>query len=643
MRRPKRRAASASVGPAPDKSAQHTRERLQGLALIAAAVVIYAPALRGGWLWDDHTLVSHNDLIHDPAGLWKVVSQPDGLGYYDPLTSAVHWLQWQAWGDNTFGGHLTSLGLHVAGGLLLWRLFHRLGLAFAWLGALVFTVYPLAVESVAWIAELKNPLSLVPLLLSMLAFLDCEEKGWRAADFFRALGWFAVAMLAKTSGMMLPVIILGYAAWKRGTIGLSDLKRSAPFFLVACVAAFVSVLPHFAPSHQQQIAATAGLADRCATVGWAGLLLLGKVLFPVGLTPVYPGEIIKTVTLPDLLPWLGLIVGIGLCWSRRATWGWPVLAGLGFFVVNLVPVLGFIAMNSTTMVWSMDHLVYVPMIGVIGLFAFGVEKVMCRLSPGARSLARVALVLLVAWLTLGSREYAVAFADEETLWRHAVETNPNVPLARENLGNMLLDDQPEEARKQYEALVRLDPQRAVSHEDLGRALMLDGQPEEAREQFELLVQLDPQRAASHDELGRALVKLGKLPEGIAEYQRALALDPTQADVENNFGVALMQSNRFSESIPHFVQAIHLKPDYSLAYDNLGVAYAGAGQYQQAVDSFTQALELTPNSAPTHDNLANALLKLGRREEASRQFEEALRIQPDDAAAQNGLAKLPGTN
>src|SRR5208282_5874533 len=147
----------------------------------------------------------------DPAGLWKTWFAPTmSLIDYFPITVSVEWLAWRAWGLTTLGYHLTSIVLHLASALLVWRLFSKLGLRLAWLGGLLFAIHPVMVESVAWMAELKNTLSMPPFLLAMCAWIDYDRRG-KAEDYFLALGLFLVAMLCKTSMVMFPVVILLHA------------------------------------------------------------------------------------------------------------------------------------------------------------------------------------------------------------------------------------------------------------------------------------------------------------------------------------------------------------------------------------------------------------------------------------------------
>ncbi len=139
--------------------------------IVGLVLFIYWPALHGGWLWDDGYEIADNPLLPDPAGLAKIWRGEGAVSYY-PLKATVQWLLWRVCADDPTGYHLTSILLHALSSLLVWRLLGKLGVRHGWLGGLIFAVHPLAVESVAWIAELKNTLSLPFMLLSLCAYLD---------------------------------------------------------------------------------------------------------------------------------------------------------------------------------------------------------------------------------------------------------------------------------------------------------------------------------------------------------------------------------------------------------------------------------------------------------------------------------------
>ena len=257
------------------------------LALIlGAGLWAFAPALHGDWLWDDDLLISQNALVHDPAGLWKIWFQPDRHLLYFPLTESAEWLQWHLWQEHRLGYHLTNVLLHLTSSMLIWRLFHRLGLKQAWLGGLIFAIHPINVESVAWMAELKNTLSLPLFLLAICAYLDFDERGM-TKDYLLALALFLLAMLAKTTMMMFPLVILLHAWWKRGRIGWADLKASAPFFAVS-VAMGLLTLHFLHPSFDAVNIPVGGVLSRLSCAGLAISFYFSKCVLPLHQMPIYP-------------------------------------------------------------------------------------------------------------------------------------------------------------------------------------------------------------------------------------------------------------------------------------------------------------------------------------------------------------------
>ena len=153
---------------------------LKGLGLVAAAAYVFSPVFSGGWLWDDDTEITGNPALRSIHGLGDIWSGRAGADYF-PLKTTLQWCQWHLWDDRVLGYHLTNVGLHVLGAMLLWRLVASLGIKWAWFAGLLFVVHPLTVESVAWISELKNVLSLPLLLGAMIYYVDWEGRAGRLA------------------------------------------------------------------------------------------------------------------------------------------------------------------------------------------------------------------------------------------------------------------------------------------------------------------------------------------------------------------------------------------------------------------------------------------------------------------------------
>jgi hypothetical protein len=269
----------------------------------------------------------------------------------------LQWIQWRLWRESLLGYHVSNLAFHLLSALLVWKILRKLGIRFAWLGGLLFVVHPLCVESVAWIAEFKNTVSLCLLLLAFSAYLDFDERRGRS-DYLIALGWFLAALLCKTSVVMLPPILVLHAFWKRQRISRTDLLCSAPFFAVSLALGLVTIAfqSHRAVNGWDIPESTA--LSRFACAGLATLFYLSKCVLPLGLIPIYPQWAVNPPSLFQLSAWLVIASVAVLCWLKRATWGRHALFGLGWFFLNLLPVLGFVTMSCTSRGWRIISSIY---------------------------------------------------------------------------------------------------------------------------------------------------------------------------------------------------------------------------------------------------------------------------------------------
>src|SRR5688500_12510455 len=143
---------------------------LAACLLIAVTFAAYAPALRAGFIWDDEAHLTAPSL-RSPAGLGRIWFEPGATQQFYPLLHSAFWLEHKLWGDSPFGYHFVNVLLHATAATLFGALLRRLAVPGAWLAAFLFLLHPVCVESVAWISEQKNTLSLVFYLAAGLAYL----------------------------------------------------------------------------------------------------------------------------------------------------------------------------------------------------------------------------------------------------------------------------------------------------------------------------------------------------------------------------------------------------------------------------------------------------------------------------------------
>ncbi len=510
---------------------------LRALLIVAAGCWVFSPVFRGDWLMDDDLYLTQNALLNDPARWWKIWFQPGSLIEYYPIEATLQAIQWKLWGTETLGYHLTNLALHLVAAFLVWRLLGKFGLRYAWLGGLLFVIHPVVVESVAWIAEFKNVLSLPPFLLAMCAWINYEEKGQKR-DYLLALGFFLIAMLCKISMALFPLILLLYAWWKRGRLGIGDIKTSAPFLLISLVLGVTTICvgSWFREAHLMPMGAypIGGIPSRLALAGLSLSAYFQHFLWPVGLLPIYAKWSINPPSPGQFVPWAILLGMVYWCWKERTSWGRHVLLGLGFFVINLLPFIGLNSVSYMTFTWIMDHFLYLPMIGLIGLAIAGMEKIEGGHLFFQKPLGASILAAVMTLLLLESHTYAGMYVSQETLWTYTLTRNPDAWLARNNLGNVYLaEGRTAEAIYQYQRVLELRPFTTQAHNNLGVALEQLQRPAEAIPYFQAALKLNPNFAMAQVNLANALSQLGRKEEAVAHYEEALRIDPHYTEARTN--------------------------------------------------------------------------------------------------------------
>ena len=567
-------------------SAAVLRSRWLALLLVTGTFVAYLPAWHGQFLWDDDswtTLI--DDLRQSGPGLRRMWLDPRALQQYYPLSGTTFWLDYHLWGDRTLPYHLENIALHAAGALLFWRLLVRLRVRGAGLAAAAFALHPMMVESVAWITERKNVLSLCFYLAGLLCYarfagdwggaaVAGSPPGRRGGWYAAALACFLAALTAKVTAFSLPAVVLLLGWWKRGRLRWrTDVLPTLPFFALSVGFALTvfSLERNHAGARGEAFALAP--AQRFLLAGRVLWFYAGKLLWPASQCFIYPRWQLEV---GSFLPWLypvTALAGLAAAYLARGRIGRGPATALFFYAGTLFPVLGFFDGYYMLYSYVWDHLAYLSSLGIIALVAaalvHGAHRLRCPWLPW---LGGALILPLLAALT--GRQSAT-YQDVLTLYRATIRQNPAAWLAYGNLGS-------------------------------------------------------------------ALVARGQMEEGIAMYQRALALRPANPEARNNLANAYARTGRPDEAVTQYQAALDIDPGMTGIHANYAAVLAQMGRLDDAIVQYRLAANTGRDRATALSNLANALWRKGADREAAARFMQALAVRPADAEIANRLAFLLAT-
>jgi tetratricopeptide (TPR) repeat protein len=591
------------------------------VALALVTSVVLSPALSNGFVnWDDQINLTGNEEYRGlgPAQL-KYFFTTVLMGHYIPLTWLTFGLDYVLWGMNPTGYHLTSLLLYAANAAVLYLVALRLLARAATLAGiplrlgavaatLFFTLHPLRAESVAWATERRDVLSGLFFLLTILVYLKmCEASGrrryWLLAG---SAGAYVLALGSKGSVMVLPAMLLVLDVYPLRQLRRRTLIEKLPFVVLGIAGAAATYYAQNANAFITTLQ-TYPLTARIGMMFVSLWFYVSKTVVPTGLGPLY--ELPARV---DPLDWrfLGPAIAVtaitaALVALRRR---WPAgLAVWACYVIALGPVSGIV---HSGLQLTNDRYSYLPGLGLALMFG-GLAGVAAREAIAGRLrpvIARALGVTGVAWLLglaiLTSNQVRI-WHDTETLWRFALDIEPDCVTCHTNLGVYLSN------RRLYDL---------------------------ARKHFERALQVRPDLVNTRYHLGFVYAASENFAKAAEEYTIYLGRYPNDADALNNLSSALLSLRRPEEALVHLQRALKIKPKHVLANMNLGYALAALDRRDEALRQFRYTIALRSETPSAWFGLIKVLLETGQPD-AARTAHGILGMLSPPAAGQIGPALL----
>ncbi|MBI4962229.1 MAG: tetratricopeptide repeat protein [Desulfomonile tiedjei] len=608
-------------------------------AAVAITMALYLPNLGTDFVdWD---LVPYRQILFTTdygKTAWSLLTDLKGAvvaGYYAPLSSISLMLDKALIGSSTPSPWATlfiNVLFHCLNGVLVFALLRRVGGTdgVALLGAAIFLIHPIQVSSVLWFAQRKGVLATALYLSAYLAYLRYTDRSGYVT-YACALALFLLALLAKPTTIVLPAALfcssLLAALPSRRTEGTENQLRDSdagerqsgepsavitgwdlrqaiagcavhvrpllPFFFSAIALALLAVVSESTGLDER--VPDLGAVDRIIVSAAAVWFYIAKVLFPVGLEPIYPQWDVDAASPVWWLP-LGMLAGgLVLAWRFRGSIGPFPLWCLVNFVIPLLPVIGVVKFAYLRHSCVADHFLYLPMVGLAGVVAASIQGARISFGPAIKYLVTATALIYLIVCAVQTAAYAKVWENSIALWTYNLKHKPNDWTA---------------------------------HNYLGHALLNAGRPQEAADHFLQTVSLKEKYISEHEGRSQGLQTTGNRAAAKREAEKAGRVKRTLGGAYHNLGNAFLRAGMHHQAIAAYTRAIELKPDLVDALTNLGVAHASVGNLPEAVRSLSRAVEVNPGYYQAQYNLGVAYDMSGNREMAERHFEKARTIRKE---------------
>lgn len=558
---------------------------VQILIILALTSGVYS-AVHGFGLtnWDDEGYVLNNTLLKLPFPSLKAHFSTFLMGNYHPVTTLSLHLDNLIWKEHVEGMHTTNFLLHCLNALLLLAWLRTLPTIQKWAfpAAMLFSIHPMHVESVAWVSERKDVLYTFfyfsALCVHALRLQGKISFAWAAPLIFLL---FALSAFSKGMAVTLPLALMLIQYRFRKPI---DKKTGIFYGLLILAALAVGWIAIQAQQSTDSIKALTdhSLIERPLYALFALSAYLGKWLLPISLSNFYP---YPALSVP--LTWLMIIATpvlvIGLWrmrkWNSGMTWG-----GL-FFLLHVLPILQLLPVGEAIIA---DRYMYIAATGLcIALFSLSE-----RLMP-TQSIRIVALCIWLAGLTYVARQRTYIWRDSLTLWNDMIRQFPDGYFVAYN-------------------------NRAI-------ALQKSGKIQAALDDYTRAIKMfEPYRDAWYNR-GSLFADLQQHPEAISDLSQAIQLDANFKLAYYNRANSYAATGKMDSAQADYLRTLELDSAYAEAWTNLGNVYGVKGMHSDAEFAFGKSIYYQPENAYAFNNRALARASQGKMEAAEADFKEAIRI------------------
>jgi tetratricopeptide (TPR) repeat protein len=569
---------------------------------ICLSLVVLTWLVFGQTLWhdfvnyDDPRYVYENTRITGGlsiSGIAWAFTHIHSLNWH-PLTTISHMLDCQLYGLKAGWHHFTNVLLHTLATVLLFLALQQMTGA-VWRSAFVatlFAIHPLHVESVAWIAERKDVLSGVFLMLTLLAYVHYVGSP-KMGRYLVVAFLVACGLMSKPMLVTLPFVLLLLDYWPLDRIKDQFWKCVLEKIPLIMLSAVSSIITFLVQKGAVGLTEDLPMLERINNAIVSYVLYMWQMFWPVNLAVFYPHpeNRLPFWEIASCLLLLICITTVTITLRKQRPY---LMTGWLWYLGMLVPVIGLVQVG-----WQgrADRYTYLPQIGLYIAITWGVTDLTAfwRHQRSLLSASALLIVGVLSWCAWGQASY---WHDSEKLFRHALAVTTNNDVAENNLGIVFLGQgKIDEAISLLQSAVDLRPDNSPAHENLAKALLQKGRVDDALIHYRKLLELQPDNMEVHNIVGTVLVQQGRVGEGVEEWQKVLVIQPDNGNALSNLAWVFAASPDPSlrdgpRALELAERALRLSAGrLPILFRTLGAAYAENGRFSEAIQTAQKGIEL----------------------------------------------------
>jgi Flp pilus assembly protein TadD len=608
------------------------------LTLVMLSFIAYEPMRHNGFVdYDDKDYVTRNAQvlkgITTEGVIWSF-TETNLTSNWHPLTWLSHMLDVELFGVKPFYHHLNSLLFHIVNALLLFWILNKMTKA-EWQSffvAAAFALHPLHVESVAWVAERKDVLSIFFWSLTIAAYIRYSANP-TIRRYALVVLCFILGLMAKPMLVTLPFVLFLLDYWPLERFGRGQqysrglirrlIAEKIPLLLLSTV---FSVIAYVVQQHAGAMLRGKNyfLMSRISNACVAYVCYIGKLFYPVKLAVLYPhpGNNLPLWQPIAAFAVLIFITAVVFYFGLKKRF---LLVGWLWYLGTLVPVIGLVQVGSQAMA---DRYTYLPSIGIFVMLAWGIGELFAGWKYRKVLIGLATCIVLIALITC-TRIQLSYWQNTPALYKHTLEVTKNNYVIYNNYGLYLVEQGSlDSAVEMLERAVQIKPDYAAAFNNLGMALGSQGKIDEAAIQWKKTLELEPNHPSANANLGLTLAVQGRYEQAIKHFNTALSTNPDLPGVNHFLGDIYYKLGNYELAVKNFTQAIRIQPNDTVAINSLGFIYAEQGKIDEAIQKWNEVLAINPNSFQAHLAVAIALSQQGQHHPAIEHYKIALRLDPN---------------